>query len=113
MRFRTASRPFHIMAKAIGPICNLDCKYCFYLEKEKLYPDNERWKMSDERLETFIRDYIAAQPGNEVSFAFQGGEPTLLGVDYFRKVVALQKKHGKGKQIENALQTNSTLLNEE
>jgi len=83
------------MAKAIGPICNLDCTYCFYLEKEQLYPSNEKWKMSDERLETFIRDYIAAQPGNEVSFAFQGGEPTLLGVDYFRKVVAFQKNMHK------------------
>lgn len=101
------------MAKAIGPICNLDCKYCFYLEKEKLYPDNEKWKMSDERLETFIRDYIAAQPTNEVTFAFQGGEPTLLGVDYFRNVVAFQKKHAGGKRIENALQTNGTLLDDE
>ncbi len=101
------------MAKAIGPICNLDCKYCFYLEKEQLFPGNERWKMSDERLEVFIRDYIAAQPGPQVSFAFQGGEPTLLGVDYFRKVVALQKKYANGKQIETALQTNGTLLNDE
>lgn len=101
------------MAKAIGPICNLDCKYCFYLEKEKLYPDNEKWKMSDERLEIFIRDYIAAQPTNEVNFAFQGGEPTLLGVDYFRKVVAFQKKHANGKKIYTAFQTNGTLLDDE
>lgn len=108
-----AQAPFHIMAKAIGPICNLDCKYCFYLEKEQLYPENEKWKMSDERLETFIRDYIAAQPGNQVNFAFQGGEPTLLGVDFFRKVVSFQKKYGKGKQIETALQTNGTLLDDE
>ncbi len=108
-----AKLPFHVMAKAIGPICNLDCQYCFYLEKEKLYPDNERWKMSDERLEVFIRDYIAAQPGQHVSFAFQGGEPTLLGVDYFRKVVALQKKYANGKTIETAFQTNGTLLNDE
>jgi uncharacterized protein len=109
----TASQPFHIMAKAIGPICNLDCHYCFYLEKEQFYPSNEKWKMSDERLETFIRDYIAAQPGNEVNFAFQGGEPTLLGVDYFRKVVELQKKHANGKQISTAFQTNGTLLDDE
>lgn len=88
---KPASQSFHVMAKAIGPICNLDCKYCFYLEKEQLYPNNEKWKMSDERLEAFVRDYIAAQPGPEVSFAFQGGEPTLLGVDYFRKVIAFQK----------------------
>ena len=109
----TAKVPFHVMAKAIGPICNLDCKYCFYLDKEKLYPDNEKWKMSDERLETFVRDYIAAQPGQDVSFAFQGGEPTLLGVNFFRKVVDFQKKHANGKRIETALQTNGTLLDDE
>ena len=88
---RQADAPFHLIAKAIGPICNLDCKYCFYLEKEQLYPENEKWKMSDEQLEAFIRDYIAAQPSQEVSFAFQGGEPTLLGVNYFRKVVEFQR----------------------
>lgn len=101
------------MAKAIGPICNLDCKYCFYLEKEKFYPENEKWKMSDERLEAFVRDYIAAQPTKEVNFAFQGGEPTLLGVDFFRRVVKFQKKHAKGKYIHTALQTNGTLLDDE
>ena len=108
-----AQQPFHVIAKAIGPICNLDCKYCFYLEKEQLYPDNEKWKMSDQRLETFIRDYIAAQPGPEVHFAFQGGEPTLLGVDYFRKVVKFQKKYAGGKRISTAFQTNGTLLDDE
>ncbi|CAA6689486.1 MULTISPECIES: anaerobic sulfatase maturase [unclassified Lentimonas] len=109
----SATEGFHVMAKAIGPICNLDCKYCFYLEKEQFYPENEKWKMSDEKLETFIRDYIAAQPSNDVSFAFQGGEPTLLGVNYFRKVVEFQKKHANGKKIETAFQTNGTLLNDE
>ncbi|ADE53233.1 anaerobic sulfatase maturase [Coraliomargarita akajimensis] len=110
---QTARQPFHIMAKAIGPICNLDCKYCFYLEKEQLYPNNERWKMSDKRLEQYIRDYIAAQPGPEVSFAFQGGEPTLLGVNFFRKVVKFQQKYARGKRIQTAFQTNGTLLNDE
>ena len=110
---RPAKQPFHIITKAIGPICNLDCKYCFYLEKELLYPQNEKWKMSDERLETYIREYIAAQPGKEVNFAFQGGEPTLLGINYFRKVVAFQKKYAQGKQINTAFQTNGTLLNDE
>ncbi|MFP4261560.1 MAG: radical SAM protein, partial [Opitutales bacterium] len=113
MKTQSAQQPFHIMAKTIGPICNLDCKYCFYLEKEQLYPSNERWKMPDDKLETFIRDYIAGQPGNEVDFAFQGGEPTLLGVDYFRKVVEFQKKHANGKQISTAFQTNGTLLDDE
>ncbi len=110
---KPASDSFHVMAKAIGPICNLDCKYCFYLEKEQFYPENEKWKMSDERLEVFVRDYIAAQPEPEVTFAFQGGEPTLLGIDYFRKVVALQKQYARGKTIANAFQTNGTLLNDE
>lgn len=110
---KPATKAFHVMAKAIGPICNLDCKYCFYLEKEQLYPENEKWKMSDERLEVFVRDYIAAQPGPEVTFAFQGGEPTLLGVNYFRKVVAFQKQYAQGKTIANAFQTNGTLLNDE
>ena len=83
---------FHVLTKPIGPICNLDCKYCFYLEKEKLYPGEQQWRMSDEVLETYIRQYIQDQPGPEINFAWQGGEPTLLGVDFFRKVVELQKK---------------------
>jgi uncharacterized protein len=101
------------MTKPIGPICNLDCKYCFYLEKEKLFPSNENFKMSDEVLETYVRQYIATQDAPEVSFAWQGGEPTLLGVAFFRKVVALQAKHSGGKRISNALQTNGTLLDDE
>ena len=109
----TATRPFHMMTKPIGPICNLDCKYCFYLEKEKLYPDQRKWAMSDGVLEEYIRQYIAAQPLQEVSFAWQGGEPTLLGVRFFRRVVELQKKHAGGKTITNALQTNGTLLDHE
>ena len=104
---------FHIMSKPVGPICNLDCKYCFYLEKEKLYPGNPRWSMSDEVLESYIRSYIEAQSVPVVSFAWQGGEPTLLGVDYFRKVVELEKKYADGKRITNALQTNGVLLDDE
>ncbi|MFV0415933.1 MAG: anaerobic sulfatase maturase, partial [Chthoniobacterales bacterium] len=106
-------RAFHVMTKPIGPICNLDCKYCFYLEKEQLFPSNENFKMSDETLETYIRQYIEQQDVPEISFAWQGGEPTLLGVNFFRKVVALQKKYANGKTISNAFQTNGTLLNDE
>src|ERR1043166_4819319 len=106
-------RAFHIMTKPIGPICNLDCKYCFYLEKEKLYPSNENFKMSDEVLEAYVRQYIEAQDVPEIGFAWQGGEPTLLGVSFFRKVVELQKRHAGGKRITNALQTNGTLLDDE
>jgi uncharacterized protein len=109
----TAHRPFHVMSKPIGPICNLDCKYCFYLEKEKLYAGERKWAMSDEVLESYIAQYIRAQPGEHVSFAWQGGEPTLLGVDYFRKIIELQRKYADGKLIENALQTNGTLLDDE
>ena len=104
---------FHIMTKPIGPICNLDCKYCFYLEKENLYPYTHDWKMAPDVLERYIQQYIQAQPVDEVQFAWQGGEPTLLGVDFFRKVVELQKKYAQGKTIQNALQTNATLIDEE
>lgn len=104
--------PFHVMTKPIGPLCNLGCQYCFYLEKEKLFPGNENFKMRDEVLEAFIQQYITQQNVPEVSFAWQGGEPTLLGVSFFRKVVELQKKHANGKKISNAFQTNGTLLDD-
>ncbi|QOV88708.1 anaerobic sulfatase maturase [Humisphaera borealis] len=104
---------FHILTKPIGPICNLNCTYCFYLEKERLYPDQARWRMPDDVLEAYIRQYIDGQNVPEISFAWQGGEPTLLGVDFFRKAVALQRKYAGGKKIHNALQTNGTLLDDE
>jgi serine-type anaerobic sulfatase-maturating enzyme len=104
---------FHVLAKPIGPICNLDCKYCFYLEKESLYPQVAKWAMRDEVLESYIRQYIEAHDAPQVNFAWQGGEPTLLGVEYFRRLVALQKKYANGKQISNAFQTNCVLLNDE
>lgn len=104
--------PFHVMTKPVGPICNLDCRYCFYLEKEKLFPATERFRLSDELLETYIRQYIEQQDTPEISFAWQGGEPTLLGVDYFRKVVELQRRYAGGKRIQNSIQTNGTLLDD-
>jgi uncharacterized protein len=117
---------FHIMTKPIGPICNLDCKYCFYLEKEKLYggaasaPATHAghsglagWAMPDNVLESYIRQYIESQSLETIDFAWQGGEPTLLGVDFFRRVVALQQQYANGKRIENAFQTNGILLNDE
>jgi uncharacterized protein len=106
-------RAYHVMTKPIGPICNLDCKYCFYLEKEQLYDPNEQFRMSDEVLEAYVRQYIEGQDVPEVSFAWQGGEPTLLGVDFFRKVVELQARYAGGKHITNAIQTNGTLLDDE
>jgi uncharacterized protein len=105
--------PYHIMTKPIGPICNLDCKYCFYLEKEKLYPDKSNWRMSEGILERYVQQYIESQDIPEISFAWQGGEPTLMGVDFFRRLVALQQKHANGKRINNAVQTNGTLLDDE
>lgn len=106
-------RAFHVMTKPIGPICNLDCKYCFYLEKEKLFPTNENFKMSEEVLENYVRQYITDQSVPEVSFAWQGGEPTLLGLKFFRKVVELQRRYAGGKKIQNAIQTNGTLLDDD
>lgn len=101
------------MTKPIGSICNLNCTYCYYLEKQALFPQKKEWKMSDEVLETFIRDYIAAQDVPEVCFVWQGGEPSLLGIDFFKKALELEKKYADGKRIENAFQTNGTLINEE
>ncbi len=103
---------FHILTKPIGPICNLDCKYGFYLEKEVLYPGASKWAMAEDVLESYIRQYIEQQDSQVIHFAWQGGEPTLLGVDYFRKVIALQSKYANGKRIENAFQTNGVLLND-
>jgi uncharacterized protein len=108
-----APTSFHVLTKPIGAICNLDCSYCFYLEKERLYPGNHSWRMSDEVLESYIRQYIAAQETPEIHFAWQGGEPTLLGVGFFRKVIELQRKYAAGKTIFNALQTNGTLLDDD
>ncbi len=107
---------FHVLAKPIGPICNLDCKYCFYLEKELLYPQPDphidKWAMSDQVLESYIRQYIEAHDTPVVNFAWQGGEPTLLGMDFFRRVVEIEKRYANGKQIANAFQTNGVLLND-
>lgn len=110
---RVARAPFHVMTKPIGSLCNLACSYCFYLEKAHLYEKPGAMRMSPAVLEQYVRDYITAQPGPVVSFAWQGGEPTLLGLDYFRHVVELQKRHAGGKMIENAFQTNGVLVDDE
>ena len=104
---------FHVIAKPTGPLCNLSCKYCFYLEKEYLYPDIKKWTMKDEVLESFIKQYIESQDVPMVSFAWQGGEPTLLGTGFFKKAVKLQKQYAGGKKIENCFQTNGILLDDE
>jgi uncharacterized protein len=102
---------FHVMAKPFGPVCNLDCTYCYYLSKRKMLNRGEGWRMSWDVLEEFIRQYIQGQNCGQIVFTWQGGEPTLLGVDFFRKVVALQRKYAPPDvRIENDLQTSGILL---
>ena len=103
----------HVLSKPTGAICNLDCSYCFFLDKEELYPGS-KFRMTDELLETYIRQLIEAHKTPEVTVAWQGGEPTLMGVDFFRKAIAYQEKYRKpGMTFENTLQTNGTLLDDE
>ena len=103
----------HVLAKPTGAACNLACAYCFFLDKELLYPDS-RFRMSDEVLETYIRQLIQAHGGNEVTVAWQGGEPTLMGLEFYRRAIELQKKHARpGMRFENTMQTNGTLLDDE
>ncbi|WP_394241256.1 anaerobic sulfatase maturase [Vibrio astriarenae] len=103
----------HVMAKPSGSVCNIDCEYCFYLEKEQLYPERQsNWRMSDQTLERFIDQYIQAQSGSTVEFAWQGGEPTMLGLEFYQRVVELCAKYANGKQIYHAFQTNGLLIDE-
>ena len=103
----------HIMAKPIGPRCNLNCDYCFYLEKEALFGEKENFRMSDVVLKAYITKYIASQPTPVVEFVWQGGEPTLLGLDFFKRVVKLQKPFSNQKTIVNSHKTNGTQQTDE
>lgn len=105
----TSCRPFHLMAKPAGPACNLACTYCFYLSR---WDQGGVKGMDDARLEAYVRDYLAAHPGPEVTFAWQGGEPTLLGLDFFRRVLELQAPFRNRKEIRNTLQTNGLHLDD-
>jgi len=110
----TASREFQVLVKPIGPVCNLDCRYCYYLQKTELYPQEASFRMPDDLLEDYIVQHIAACPKETIFFSWHGGEPTALGLAYFRKIVGLQRKHQPaGKRIRNGIQTNGTLLDEE
>ena len=103
---------YHVMLKPRGAICNLDCTYCYYLEKEELYPGSG-FRMPDDVLEAFTRQYIQSQQGQEIVFGWQGGEPTLMGLDFFRRALALQRKYARpGVTITNTLQTNGTTLDD-
>ncbi|MFZ5814287.1 MAG: anaerobic sulfatase maturase [Bacillota bacterium] len=102
------------MTKPIGPICNLDCEYCYYLEKEKLFPRGENFRMTEAALAHYVEQYIRVSPGPNVEFVWQGGEPTLMGLDFYRRVVALQRAFlPPGWTCSNAMQTNGTLLNDD
>ena len=108
------SREFQIFAKPAGALCNLDCQYCYYLKKELLHPGSRPFRMPDDLLEKYIVQQIAIVPGSEVLFSWHGGEPTILGLDYFRRIVELQRKHCPvGKHIANNIQTNGVLLTDE
>jgi uncharacterized protein len=107
------AKGIHIVAKPIGPVCNLNCEYCFYLEKQALFDSGEHYRMTDDVLRAFIAGYISSQPTPIVEFVWQGGEPTLLGIDFFRRVVEHQKSFTGTKTITNSLQTNGTLLTDE
>ena len=107
------AKPLYVMLKPAGAHCNLACKYCYYLEKNKLYPTAQRHLMSDEMLEQFTREYIETQTMNQVLFTWHGGEPLLRSIDFYQKALELQKKYANGKQIDNVIQTNGTLLTNE
>jgi len=105
--------PFNIITKPIGAICNLDCEYCFYLKKQRLYPESHNFKMTDEVLENYIQQYLD-QPSNQITFTWQGGEPTLMGLDFYEKVIRIQEKFNIGnKKIYNTLQTNGVRLDDD
>ena len=109
-----ATRTYHAMIKPVGAICNIDCTYCYYLHKQELLGSTSKFQISDEILETHIRQYIEGQDAEEVVFSWQGGEPTLLGLEFFEKAVALEQKYKKpGQRIENDLQTNGILLDDD
>ncbi|MHC4884738.1 MAG: anaerobic sulfatase maturase [Planctomycetota bacterium] len=106
-------RPFSLLVKPAGPDCNLRCEYCFYLKKCELFQEERQHRMTDETLEAMIKGYMAT-PQPQYSFGWQGGEPTLMGVDFFKRVVELQQRYGRaGASVANGLQTNGTLIDAE
>jgi uncharacterized protein len=109
----SAATPFHLLAKPTGAVCNLDCTYCFYLSKESLYPGSP-FRMTDETLEAYIQQLIDGNRTPEVTIAWQGGEPTMMGLDFFRRAVELAERHRKpGQGIQHTMQTNGVLVDEE
>lgn len=111
---RKATDDFQVFAKPVGAVCNLSCTYCYYLEKANLYPENKIFLMPEDVLEEYIIQHIQACAGTDIFFSWHGGEPTLAGLEYFRRIVELQQNHKpKNCRIINGLQTNGTLLDDE
>ena len=109
----TATQAFQVMAKPAGALCNLDCRYCYYLDKRELSSGGAAGRMSEALLERYILQHIAASAAETTLFTWHGGEPTILGLDYFRRIVELQRRHQPpGRRIANCIQTNGTLLDE-
>jgi uncharacterized protein len=110
---KNAPPAFHLLAKPTGAICNLDCQYCFFLSKEQLYPGS-KFRMADDLLETYIQQLLASHQTPEVTIAWQGGEPTLMGLEFFQRSIELVEKHQKpGQKVTHTLQTNGTRLDDE
>ena len=106
-------RGLQIIAKPVGPKCNLDCEYCFYLEKQALFPRAQSRVMSDEVLRAYTSKYLTAQPTDLVQFVWQGGEPMLAGLDFYKRVLIFQQPYRQYKSIKNSIQTNGTLIDDE
>ena len=107
------TQSFNIIIKPTGARCNLACEYCYFLKKERLYPGSE-FRMEDETLKTFIQQYLDAVEAPEITFTWQGGEPTLMGIPFFKKVIEFQHKFNiEEKKINNNIQTNGILLNDD
>lgn len=107
------AKPLYVMLKPTGAHCNLACKYCYYLEKSKLYATSQRHLMTDEMLERFTQEYIEAQTMGHVLFTWHGGEPLMRSIDFYKKALTLQQKYARGRHIDNVIQTNGTLLTDE
>lgn len=107
------AKPLYVMLKPIGAVCNMRCAYCYYLEKKELYPQSRKFLMDDSLLEEFIRQYIQSQTMPEILFTWHGGETLLRSINFYKKALELQRKYGRGRPIQNTLQTNGTLINDE
>lgn len=107
------AKPLYVMLKPVGSVCNMRCKYCYYLEKKDLYAGEKRFVMSDEILELFIKQYLESQTMNQVLFTWHGGETLMRNISFYKKALEYQKKYARGRQIDNSIQTNGTLLTDE